>query len=119
MQAVLQELKERGHASNLELVEALRNIFGDLSATTVHRITKRLVAEKRIGMLRSPLDGATLLDANPAPHFHFACQPCGKVQDIQLSNHVVNELQRAVGQQILHDSLIVTGIKVSCPHYKK
>lgn len=117
-QAVKQELQKRGHASNLELLEALRNMFSDLSATTVHRITKRLVAEKQIGMLRSPLDGTTLLDANPAPHYHFACQPCGKVQDIQLSNSVVSELQTAVGQQILHDTLIVTGIKINCPHYK-
>jgi Fur family transcriptional regulator, peroxide stress response regulator len=117
-QAVIQELQKRGHASNLELLKALHNTFSDLSATTVHRITKRLVAEKQIGILRSPLDGTALLDANAAPHYHFACQPCGKVQDIQLSKSVVSELQEAVGHQIMQDTLVVTGIKTNCPHYK-
>lgn len=117
-QAVMQELQKRGHASNLELLETLRGAFSDLSATTVHRITKRLVAESQISMLRSPLDGTVLLDANPKPHYHFACQPCGKVQDIQLSGKLIDELQQVVGQQILHDTLIVTGTKIACPHYK-
>lgn len=118
-QAVIGELHKRGHASNSELLEALRDLFSDLTATTVHRITKRLVAENQIGMLRSPLDGTTLLDSNPKPHYHFACQPCGKVQDIQLSQSIVAELQETIGQPILQDTLIITGIRVNCPHYKK
>lgn len=115
--AVLDELRQLGHASNATLLSRIRVQYPELSATTVHRITKRLTQGGVIGVTRSPLDGATLLDANPEPHYHFACQPCGKVQDIQLAPETVNSLENAIGVPIKHDALVITGIKLGCPHY--
>lgn len=116
--ATLQELKTRRHASNLELLTALQPTFPDISATTIHRITKRLVDEKQISMFMSPHDGSMLLDANPVPHYHFICQACGKVRDIDLSVAIIDEIKKAAGISFRSESLIITGIKADCPYYK-
>lgn len=118
-QTVLEILTKLGHATNARLLEVVQADFPDISATTVHRITKRLVQERLIGVTRSPLDGSAMLDINPLPHYHFACQPCGKVEDIQLTNELIDSLQKAVGAQIEHDALVISGIKSMCPHYKR
>lgn len=117
--AVIEALKHFGHATNATLLSAIQEEFPDISATTVHRITKRLVDEKRIGQLRSPLDGSMLFDANPSPHYHFGCQPCGQVHDIELSPAVVAEIQEAVGKKLLTDTLSIIGVRADCPRLQK
>lgn len=116
--AVLEALTQLEHATNAALLTAVKSQFPELSATTIHRITKRLVQEKRIGQLRSPLDGTFLFDANPVAHYHFGCWPCGKVQDIKLSTGVIAELQTAIGKDILTDSFAIIGINATCPMHK-
>lgn len=117
--AVMKHLQEVGHATNLELLNALIPQFPDISATTIHRITKRLVGEGRISMLLSPHDGSAILDANATPHYHFVCQACGKVKDIQLDPAIISDLQLAAGVALRTDNIIITGIKADCPHYNK
>lgn len=113
--AVLKRLQEVGHATNLELLSALTPQFPDISATTIHRITKRLVGEGQISMLISPYDGSVILDANARPHYHFVCQACGKVKDIQLTSATIDDLQIAAGVALRTDNVIITGIKADCP----
>jgi len=114
---VLEIIKQAGHITNAAILDRIRVEFPDLSATTIHRITKRLVEERIIGMTRSPLDGSAMLDANPQPHFHFACEPCGKVEDISLPLETVHQIQNAVGTAIVEDTLLISGIKHNCPNY--
>jgi len=113
--AVIAALQARQHATNVQLLADVTRQFPDISATTVHRITKRLVEDKVIGQLRSPLDGSAMLDANPKPHYHFACQPCGAVRDITLPLEVLQGIERAVGEDILKDSLVINGVTSACP----
>lgn len=113
--AIYDALSRLHHATNIELLTAVQSQFPDISATTVHRITKRLVQEGRIGELRSPLDGTMLFDANPNPHYHFGCRPCGAVQDISLTPELISGLKEAIGKPIIAGSLDIVGVSATCP----
>lgn len=111
--AVLEALEILRHATNLELLRAVRPHFPELTVTSIHRMTKRLIAAGRLG--RGPaVDGVVLIDANPEPHDHFWCTGCNAIRDLTISEAVYGELQRETGQDVVRRGLVIMGLCKPC-----
>lgn len=84
VKAVKAAMSERGHATNANIVNDLRQKFPGLSATTVHRVTQRLYEDGELRKAPKSLDGAVRYDGNIEAHDHFMCNMCGEVKDVLL-----------------------------------
>lgn len=108
-------MSQQGHATNVELLGRLRAIYPGLSATTVHRITARMVERGELQMAPSSRDNNMRFDANLSPHDHFMCDQCGLLRDANLGDIVRPEIERAIGSDCsISGSLTVSGICKQC-----
>ncbi len=111
---VLESLKTLGHATNNELLVAVHPLLSDLTITSVHRITTRLVQEGLAGL--APVrEGVAVLDANPEPHHHFVCRDCDKVKDITLPADMIIMIQSQLPREMINGGLAVYGSCKECP----
>lgn len=119
-QAIRKLIAKRGHATNLELIDAVRAKFPDVSATTVHRITARLHERGEIALAPSGLANVLRYDANLSPHDHFMCEICGWIRDAQLGSVVRPAIEAAIGEDCsISGSLTVSGICKQCHNKEK
>lgn len=107
-------LEKRGHASNAELLEALRATFPDVSATTIHRATARLAARGELAVAPPTETGAMRYDANTAPHDHFSCSNCGKLVDTDIAEEVSELLATSIEGCRISGRILVSGICKQC-----
>lgn len=113
--AVRRLMKAMGHATNHELIEALRLDYPDVSATTIHRITTRLHERGELQLAPNGIDNTLRYDANLAPHDHFKCEQCGLLRDAQLGNVIRPHIEEAIGSDCsISGSLTVSGICKQC-----
>lgn len=110
---IKQLLTDRGHATNQELAKEARKTFQNLTNTSVHRITSRLVDAGMISYAPS-LSGIKVLDANTENHDHFSCQVCGKLIDINLSDKFYDQLQDQLPGKLSHENILVAGVCKKC-----
>ena len=83
---VLEAARQMGHGTNADILVYARQNIPEISATTVHRITGRLIKH---GILRygPEINGSRIIDANATPHDHFVCKECSGVKDIFLDDN--------------------------------
>lgn len=112
---VLFSARKLGHATNAAIQHDVQKQLPDLSATTVHRITTRLI-DNGLLALGPELNGSRIIDANAAPHDHFVCEKCDGIKDIVISEHSRKELQTQVDALVLHSRLTITGDCTQCKH---
>ena len=96
-----QALKGMGHATNTEILKALRKDNPNLSATTVHRATARLASRGAIALAPSYVDGSMRYDANTQPHDHFMCNSCGILRDTDIKDQVIPILESSMKDCII------------------
>ena len=113
-QAIERELLSVGHATNAELLSALRKSFPNLSATTVHRATTRLATRGVIAVAPSTCDGSMRYDANTIPHDHFQCSLCGTLRDADIKDKVIPILEAAIGDCNISGQLTINGTCKKC-----
>ena len=102
-------LLARGHLTNAELLTELRRMHPELSATTVHRITQRLLADGECARGPNSVSGELRYDANLLPHDHFACSCCGQLRDISLPKSVYHAIQSELRECQLDGQLLIIG----------
>lgn len=113
--AVAKAMAQLGHATNQLLLETLRLQYPNLSATTVHRITTRLVERGELRMAPNTKDACMRFDANTAPHDHFMCDICGMLRDAQLSESVRPAIEQAIGTDCsISGNLTISGVCRQC-----
>lgn len=104
-----------GHASVADILAHLRECHPLLSATTVHRITSRLLERGRLAVAPSTHDSVRRFDNTTHPHDHFMCSRCDLLRDAQLADELRPVIERAVGDGCrISGSLVVTGICKNC-----
>lgn len=113
-QAVTDFVKQACHATNAQILAGLRHDYPVLSATTVHRITTRMVDRKELVAAPSTLDGAARFDTNLTPHDHFHCLGCDQLRDIELPRDVFDYLQNCVGDCQPSGRLNIQGSCAKC-----
>lgn len=113
-QAIEALLAIMGHATNAELLEALRKTYPNLSATTVHRATARLAARGSIALAPASRDGSIRYDANLSPHDHFACTSCGMLRDTDVKHKVVPILESTMNDCHISGRLTIGGLCKDC-----
>ena len=105
---VLTALRRLGHATNLELHEAIADQLPQLGLTSLHRITARMVERGEIGL--APSDGRqVVLDARAEAHDHFVCTVCGTILDIALPDSTIATIQEQMGRHLVRDGIVVRG----------
>jgi len=113
--AVRELMSKLGHATNTELLSGLQDVYPDLSATTVHRITTRMVERGELQMAPSSHENSMRFDANLHPHDHFLCERCGLLRDANLGAILRPEIEKAIGNDCsISGSLTVSGICKQC-----
>jgi Fur family peroxide stress response transcriptional regulator len=112
--AILETIEKSGHATNAELLEALRAIFPELSATTVHRATARLCELGKIGEAPTDSHGAMRFDFKTFPHDHFMCTLCGGIRDLDVADALVLQISKALGGCQITGRLIIQGSCEKC-----
>ena len=110
---VLATVKKFGHATNSTILTYADKKMPGLSATTVHRITARLIANGYLS--KGPqINNSAIIDANITPHDHFVCFKCGGVKDITLPTSIRKSLQKQVPGFIESAQLTISGDCVKC-----
>lgn len=109
-----QILKSLGHASNNEILYALRKINPVLSATTVHRATTRLASRGIIASAPPDIDGSMRYDTNNIPHDHFMCKSCGVLRDIDIKDKVIPILKSSMADCVISGRLTISGECKKC-----
>ena len=114
--AVLSYLQQHSHSTNFQIAEALRHEFPELSKTTVHRVTARLVEQRKIGNAPASKDNAARFDSNVLPHDHFKCRKCDRLRDIVIPHELLEEVQDQLGKCRIDGTVVITGLCGRCNH---
>ncbi|HTK39460.1 MAG TPA: transcriptional repressor [Patescibacteria group bacterium] len=114
VELIQEALDDLGHATNAQLVSRLRQVYPDVSATTIHRITQRFVEDGRAQHAPNTATGAKLFDANIVAHDHFECAGCGELRDITIPNHQRTVIRDAIGDCRVDGPLKIVGTCCNC-----
>ena len=79
-------IKQLGHATHADIMQYYTDRYIQVSATTIHRITQRLVEDGEIVLAPKTKDGDKRFDANMKP----CPAPCRKILQAQLCNCVLD-----------------------------
>lgn len=112
--AVQAFLAQNSHATNAEILSHLKNIYPEVSATTVHRITTRMRERNEIAEAPVSYGNAARFDSNLQPHDHFQCLTCDRLRDITLPASVIESLQEIMGDCKLTGHLTIQGTCAQC-----
>lgn len=113
-QAAKDYMGQFGHATNLDILKVLRINYPELSATTVHRITSRMLDRNELIIGPPSKDNSLRLDANLSPHDHFQCRLCDRLRDIQLPKSLFESIQKLVGDCNISGRLTIQGTCDKC-----
>jgi Fur family transcriptional regulator, peroxide stress response regulator len=74
----------KSHPTAGWVYDVLKKEYPELSLGTVYRNLNIL---NELGLVRILRSGSTFdrFDADTSPHYHFVCEDCGKVEDVELS----------------------------------
>ena len=91
----------------------VREEFPHISLGTVYRNLSLL---SEIGEIQKiTCNGPDRFDANAMPHYHFTCNQCKRVLDLELSEGLnVNALPKGFGGKITGHELMFYGLCESC-----
>lgn len=107
-------IAEYGHATNAQIASALRRLYPNVSDTTVHRITQRLVDDSELQYAPNANDGSMLFDSNTLAHDHFECSVCGDLRDIIIPASGRDTIREAIGDCRVDGSLKIVGTCCGC-----
>ncbi len=110
---VLKIARQFGHSTNLDILNESLKTFPSLSATTVHRITKRLIQS---GLLAAgpKIKGQILIDSNTTAHDHFLCNDCQGIKDLTINPSIRCQIQKELGIDRVPASLTIYGDCQKC-----
>lgn len=107
----------KGHVTNAEILDSLKISNPDISATTVHRITTRLVERGIVRLAPSSSKNERRFDANLQAHDHFNCLGCGMLRDADIKHSILPILETAIGGGCsISGRIVISGYCKNCKH---
>ena len=108
-------LKEKGHSSNVEILEYLQIKHPNISSTTIHRITARLVERGRLSLAPAATGNVMRFDANTDAHDHFLCTNCAMLRDTNVVDDIRPIIEQSIGDGCrISGNLVIMGICKKC-----
>lgn len=117
--SILSILCQLQHATNAEIASRLRELYSNVSDTTVHRITQRLRDDGVIGLAPSSRQGCLRYDFSPESHDHFICSECDSLQDIKVPDSVRCQIERQLDGCCFDGPLVITGVCQQCKNRRR
>lgn len=111
-------LNAHGHATNTQILAALREHYPNLSATTVHRATTRLADRGEICAAPPDTSGAMRYDSNTHVHDHFMCRSCGQLRDTNVGAIVREHLESSLSDCHISGPITISGLCKNCSSVK-
>ena len=90
--AILKELERKGHASIEEIYENIRDFFPSISLATIYKNITAMKDENIISEIC--LHQKPKFEIHKAPHAHFICKKCSKVEDVPLKKLLKDEIEK-------------------------
>lgn len=113
--AVREALQSMGHAGHLEIIEAVKTKYPSVSATTIHRVTTRLLERGEIRLAPTKKDRMMRFDNKATPHDHFMCTVCERLQDTEFDQSIRKQIEKLISDGCsISGDLTVTGICKNC-----
>lgn len=113
--AVREVLNKMGHASNTEILDNVKELYPSVSATTIHRVTARLLERGEIRLAPTKKDNAMRFDGNATPHDHFMCTICEQLRDTVFDQSIRRQIEKLISDGCsISGDLTVTGICKNC-----
>ena len=107
--------EKKRHATNVEVLDYLQKKYPHVSATTVHRITSRLVERGKLALAPMAKGNVMRFDATTTQHDHFVCSNCDMVRDAHVADAIRPILEESIGEGCqISGSLVVTGLCKKC-----
>ena len=116
---VLSIICQLQHATNAEIASRLRELYSNVSDTTVHRITQRLQSDGVIGLAPASRQGCLRYDFSPESHDHFICSECDSLQDIKVPDSVRCQIERQLDGCCFDGPLVITGVCQQCKNRRR
>ena len=117
--SILSILCHLQHATNAEIASRLRELYSNVSDTTVHRITQRLQSDGVIGLAPASRQGCLRYDFSPESHDHFICSECDSLQDIKVPDSVRCQIERQLDGCYFDGPLVITGVCQQCKNRRR
>ena len=117
--SILSILCQLQHAPNAEIASRLRELYSNVSDTTVHRITQRLQSDGVIGLAPASRQGCLRYDFSPESHDHFICSECDSLQDIKVPDSVRCQIERQLDGCYFDGPLVITGVCQQCKNRRR
>ena len=117
--SILLILCQLQHATNVEIASRLRELYSNVSDTTVHRITQRLQSDGVIGLAPASRQGCLRYDFSPESHDHFICSECDSLQDIKVPDSVRCQIERQLDGCCFDGPLVITGVCQQCKNRRR
>ncbi|MBE7028253.1 MAG: transcriptional repressor [Ruminococcaceae bacterium] len=112
---ILEYLKgTKSHPTPEHIFDDLRNDHPELGIATVYRNLKMLYSQGLIKKLNLG-EGADRYDADTSNHYHFLCESCGSVSDLNDNDLVIN-FKNENAMKIKSHEVYVFGL---CPECNK
>ena len=115
--AVKDALERLGHATNNEIIAEIRKNYPEVSATTIHRVTSRLLERGVIARAPKCADGSERFDIRTERHHHFMCSQCDRLCDVDNSTQAkqaMATLKALVEDCKIAGTVTMTGICNNC-----
>ena len=117
--SILSILCQLQHATNAEIASRLRELYSNVSDTTVHRITQRLRDDGVIGLAPASRQGCLRYDFSPESHNHFICSECDSLQDLKVPDSVRCQIERQLDGCCFDGPLVITGVCQQCKNRRR
>jgi Fe2+ or Zn2+ uptake regulation protein len=115
-EVILDVLKgTKAHPTADWIYHEVRKEVPNISLGTVYR-NLRLLREMGEILELQYGDGKSRFDGNPADHYHFTCQRCGKIYDVEepLRKDMEKDIARKLGFTVTHHRVEFYGICREC-----
>ena len=107
-------IAQLGHATHAEIIAYCTKQYPQVSATTIHRITQRLVEDGEVALAPKTQAGDKRFDARTEPHDHFCCSSCDCLVDIDCPPACREMLQQQVCDCTIDGPIMVCGMCKEC-----
>lgn len=109
-QIIFDTLQSLKHPTVLEVNAEIQKKHPTISKTTIYRNLRQLDQEGIICQFFIPGD-AERYDNNPTPHYHLKCRHCGKIFDVDLDLHDLNNtIEQNYPFKVDRHDVVFTGI---------